>query len=155
MNAYYDLGNLHSQRQYKQSHIIQREPHYKTHSNKDTSRKEQTLSYYLPELDGKLQVCRQMFLNIVGISERQVRTVLDKTDSHGILHEEKREKKTANQVMKNATMRQKIKEHINRFPRMECHFGRSGTSDQYLSPNLTVLRMYELFKSETEKQEQS
>ena len=154
LNAYYDLGNLHRQRQWIQSHIDQREPNYKTHSNKDTSRKKQTLSYYLPKDDGKLQVCRQMFLNTVGISERQVRTVLDKTDSHGILHEEKKGKRTAHQVMKDATMRQKIKEHINRLPRMESDYCRSRTSDQYLSPNLTVLKMYELYKSETEKQEQ-
>ena len=153
LNAYYDLGNLHHQRQWIQSHIVQREPSYKTHTNKVTSRKKQTLSYYLPKGDGKLQVCRQMFLNTAGITERQVRTVLQKTDKHGILQKEKRGKRTSHQVMNDAIMRQKMKEHINRFPRMESHYCRAKTSDQYLSSNLTVLKMYELYKNETKEPE--
>ena len=153
LDAYYNMGDLQSQRQWIQSHIIESEPSYKRHKAKENSRKKQTISYYLPKGDSKLTVCRKMFLNTVGISERQVRTVLKKKDRYGVLQNESRGRRTSYQAEKDAKMRQKIKDHINRFPRMESHYCRAKTSDQFLSPTLTVSKMYELYERETESTE--
>ena len=42
----------------------------------------------------------------------------------------------------------KIREHISKFPRAESHYCRSSTSREYLSPELTVSKMYEMFVKE-------
>ncbi|CAG9827554.1 unnamed protein product [Diabrotica balteata] len=40
----------------------------------------------------------------------------------------------------------KIKEHINSFPRMESHYCRANTSKEYLEQDLTLQKMFDLYK---------
>ena len=47
----------------------------------------------------------------------------------------------------NDSDQQKIKDHINSFPRDESHYGRAKSCKEYLSPDLNVSRMYNSYKA--------
>lgn len=142
---YYGMGNLALQREWIARHVS-----HKAHSHVK-SRKKQTMRYTLPRHSsfsyrGEIvTVCRKMFLNTLGIAERQVRTVLGKTKSGtGVLGRERRGGTQKPQIQK----RQKIIEHLQCFPRVESHYCRSSTTCQYLSEELTKRRMFNMFENE-------
>ena len=142
---YYGMGNLALQREWIARHVS-----HKAHSHVK-SRKKQTMRYTLPRpssfsYPGEIvTVCRKMFLNTLGIAERQVRTVLGKTKSGtGVLGRERRGGTQKPQIQK----RQKIIEHLQCFPRVESHYCRSSTTCQYLSGELTKRRMFNMFENE-------
>ena len=79
--AYYSIGNLLLQREWLSKHLI-------------CNQNEQSrFKYFLPNINlhtAKLQVCKSMFLSVVGISDSQVRTVLRKSSPYGTLEGEGR-----------------------------------------------------------------
>ena len=89
-----------------------------------------------------------MFLNTVGISERQIRTALSKTNSYGMVESEKRGGVDKIRAELAKIMKQGVGDHINRFPRTESHYCRKNNNRQYLAEDLTVRRMYEMYCSE-------
>ena len=50
------------------------------------------------------------------------------------------------------SLREYVERHIDRFPRMESHYCRKKTSYQYLSPDLSLIKMYELYQQECSKE---
>ena len=75
-NAFYLVGSLQGQREWVARHIVS-EP------CKGSSRKKRNTHFFLPKDEGIMsspfRVCKKMFLSTVGISDRQVRTVIKKT----------------------------------------------------------------------------
>ena len=147
LNSYYEIGDLHKQRQWIQGHVKDTTPTHR-HSAKHP-RKKTSISYFLTKGEAMLRVCKVMFLNTVGISERQVSTTIKKKDQFGVLRKEGRGGRGKNQAVRDSQLRENIKNHINRFPRMESHYCRSKTKNQYLAANLTFSKMYELYIQET------
>ena len=121
-----------------------------TNKSKWGEEKKRTLNYCLPNENGDLvPVCRTMFLNTLGISERQVRTALAKTNflvlwkekgGGGVQQERRKSSEDTIAAMK---------KHNNRFPRTEAHYCRKSNGRQYLSPDLTISKMYKMYKDET------
>ena len=62
-----------------------------------------------------------MFLGTVGISERQVRTSLEKA---GREEDEGRGGRQKSFKMRDQTIKKQVEAHINRFPRTESHYCR-------------------------------
>ncbi|PIK58358.1 hypothetical protein BSL78_04746 [Apostichopus japonicus] len=113
------------------------------------SRKKACYAYSLPGVNSELlPVCRQMFLGTVGISERQVRTTMAKIQQHGHIENEKRGGRPPKMLQRDRALRDDVERHIDRFPRMESHYCRKKTSYQYLSPDLNLIKMYELYQRE-------
>lgn len=52
--------------------------------------------------------------------------------------------KHGNQFKNSANLRQAILNHINGFPKYSCHYSRRN-HEEYLSPDLTVIKMFRLF----------
>ena len=145
-NAYYRMNDLQSQRQWIKTHVIAHAPITARVSH---SRKTRTLAYYFPTKEGGVvPVCRLMFLNTLNIDERQIRTVLQKTNTEGILDGEKRGGRVHTAKLRDATLREQMRSHINRFPRMESHYCRQETGFEYLSSELTPMKMYNMYKDE-------
>ena len=135
---YYDIGNLTSQREYIARHMS-------TKPNVTGKKKKCTITYFLPSPDNhgqRVAVCRQMFLSTLGISSRQVRTVLEKTSNMtGTMKKEKR----GGKKNLDPTQAQKIKEHLENFPRVPSHYCRANSQYTYVCPDLTRAKMYRLF----------
>ena len=100
-------------------------------------------------------LCRIMFLNTLGISERQVRTALAKTNAFGVTEGERRGGMQKERKQKSDEIFAAMKEHINRFPRTEAHYWRKNNRRQYLASDLTISKMYKMYKEDGENQEGS
>ena len=90
-----------------------------------------------------------MFLSTVGISERQVRTALEKA---GRGQEEGRGGRQRSLKLRDTKVKKLVKDHITRFPRTESHYCRKNNSREFLAPDLTIQKMHQLYMEEHEDQ---
>ena len=89
-----------------------------------------------------------MFLNALNISERQVRTAMKKLSSDGTAQGEGRGGRREKFKNRDENLKIKVIDHINRFPRMESHYCRKSSTQQYLYPDLTITKTYQLYSDE-------
>ena len=140
--AYYDMASLHHQREWISRYVS-------VNTSGKSLGKNRSLNYFLPKSDTnhhKLKVCRQVFISTIGVSDKQITTVLQKVNEYGVMDGERRGgRQTAE---KDQILRDQVQEHINRFPRMESHYCRANSSYQYLSSDLNFSIMYEMYKKE-------
>ncbi|KAG5865689.1 hypothetical protein JTB14_032579 [Gonioctena quinquepunctata] len=86
-------------------------------SNKDQSRRQNTIFYYLTRNNEKVLVCKKFFLGTLGISERTMGTALKKVNASGIVEPDKRGGRQSQEVKKrDFTIHEAIEKHINKFP---------------------------------------
>ncbi|KAG5875281.1 hypothetical protein JTB14_000751 [Gonioctena quinquepunctata] len=112
-------------------------------SNKDQSRRQNTIFYYLTKNNEKVLVCEKIFLGTLGISERTMRTALKKVNASGIVEPDKRGGRK-----RDFTIHEAIEKNINKFPKIESHYCRAKSTREYLHPVLTISKMYSLFLEE-------
>ena len=109
------------------------------------SRKTRSIEYYLPsDVSGDVgRVCRVMFLTTVNVAERQVRTTLEKLTTTDNLQPHNRGGRPQVQQQRDERVHRLVKSHIDRFPHTESHYGRSDTTFEYLSSELTLTKIDE------------
>lgn len=147
-DSFYQIGNLTRQRDFIVRHVISKETTYKT-SKKEHSRRQRTNQYFLSLKNSRHLVCKTFFVNTLSISERFMRTALEKVNENGLLEEEKRGgRQSAYIINRDQNLRNAILNHIKRFPKVESHYCRSSSTKEYLHPGLTVSKMYDMFLDE-------
>lgn len=105
---------------------------------KASRRRDQTFVYKLRDR----QVCKQFFKSTLNISDGFITTWAKKqakqcvTDNRG-LHGKQRKVDEATTAL--------IKGHIESFPAIESHYTRAKSQRKYLSANLNIQKMFELF----------
>ena len=142
--SFFDLGALRDQREWIGRHI--------QHTQEEKPKKLRKFAYYLPnsrDAFRKVPVCRAMFLATLGISERQVKTVLAKKQPCGLIEGERRGGRKTSE--KDARLRDGVKRHIDRFPRQESHYCRASSRCEYLSEDLNPEIMYRMYQSTTDE----
>ena len=78
--------------------------------------KSRTFLYFLPNADcRKVQMCREMFLNTLNLSDRQIRTTVEKLSSHGSLQKEGRGGRRPKLKEKDERLQQNVTGHIGNF----------------------------------------
>lgn len=144
---YYALGDLRMQREFIARHVVTTDK--KRTTTAAVSRREKTNTYFLT-IDGNLvNVCRKLFLSTLDISERTVRTALDKVSKTGVLEPEKRGGRMSDEVKsRDSIVRESINVHINRFPKVESHYCRASSTKQYLHSDLSVSKMHAMYAQE-------
>lgn len=141
------MGNLLQQREYLVRHVKKEEKKRKT-TKVECSRRQHTLHYSFP-LEGRLvPICKTFFLNTLGISEKVLRTSLEKMDATGVVQPERRGGRYEVMVQGDKKLREDVVNHINRFSRVEAHYVRCDSKRQYLHEDLNVSRMYRMFVDE-------
>lgn len=146
-NALYGTKSLQPQREFIVRHVLTQGIKRKR-TDKEISRRARTLTYYLPKVEGTFIVCKTMFLNTLGISEKTMRTALYKRTEEGTVELERRGGRYEKLKENDAKIRTSALEHIQKFPRMESHFCRPSTTREYLHPDLTVKKMYYLYQND-------
>ncbi|KAG5872827.1 hypothetical protein JTB14_023907 [Gonioctena quinquepunctata] len=146
--AYNEIGNLTNQREFIVRHTKVDTTKQKT-SNKDQSRRQNTIFYYLTRNNEKVLVCKKFFLGTLGISERTMRTALKKVNASGIVKPDKRGGRQSQEVKKrDFTIHEAIGKHINKLPKIKSHYCRAKSTQEYIHPDLTISKMYSLFLEE-------
>ncbi|CAG9769959.1 unnamed protein product [Ceutorhynchus assimilis] len=88
-NAFYVTKSLQQQREFIIRHV-QIKAIKRKRTDKEVSRRSKTFEYHLPKSDGMSVVCKTMFLNTLGISEKTMRTALSKRTEEGIVEPDRR-----------------------------------------------------------------
>lgn len=141
---FWKTGDLQRQREFVSSCMQAIEPRYQY--KRENSNRKPNNSFYLTINGTKTRVCKIFFKNTLAITDRFLRTVLEKKGSSasGMIgldcrgkHEKHR--KTDAEVLK------AIKEHINSIPRMESHYCRKDTKKEYIEGGRTIMDLYRDF----------
>ncbi|VEN62401.1 unnamed protein product, partial [Callosobruchus maculatus] len=114
--------------------------------------RDRSLLYHFLKNDRTIRVCKVFFLNTLCISQTCVETALAKRCSEGgVVTEDFRGKHPPpNKICDE--VRQKIREHILRFPTEESHYRRENSSKKYLDSSLSIAKMYELYVEDSQEQ---
>lgn len=144
---YYKLDDVHLQREFILQYVRQISKKSTT-TTKIESRRQKTNIFYLPMKGSTVKICQKLFLNTLGITEKIMRTALEKLQDTGVILKDRRGGRCKAAVEIDQANRKLIENHINRFPRVESHYCRSNTSREYLHSDLTIKKMYAMFTEE-------
>jgi hypothetical protein len=96
-----------------------------------------------------IQICRETFINTLGISTKRVDTALKKLRSSSIV--DKRGKKQGGMNKISEDKRQEIINQINQIPKYKSHYRRQENSDtEFLPPEMTLSLMYRKYAEEVQ-----
>ena len=121
---------------------------------KSPSRRQFSRIYYVQNGPVSVWVCKTAFLAIFGISNgRLERALSSQAEEGGVPHQDQ----PGRHVPANKTPQEKIeqiKEHIAKFPCYQSHYSRCDNPNRkYLSPDLSISKMYALYKDHCSEQE--
>ena len=136
----YEEKNLYLARLLDKEH-----KHRTTNLNHKKREREYNKIYHLPKDDALIRVCKVMFEETFGVSQKKCAIVLKKKEEMSFDHERK------NKISSNITkkeVRKKVKSHIEKFPSVSSHYRRKYTGKRYFEHGLTVAKMYNAFREE-------
>lgn len=108
-------------------------------------------SYYLPAVNGRVRVCKEMFMATFDIKDKKLRVLAGKQlKGLGITADDMRAKNSSRRCLSD-DQRNYIIDHIKSFPSYTSHYRREQTSRLYLSSDLNVMKMYNLYKTKCTK----
>ena len=117
------------------------------------SRRANSRVYYVRNGRVSARVCKVAFLRIHGISNGRLdRALKAQSDEGGSPHNDQRGCHVPPNKTPEASL-EFVREHISCFPKYKSHYSRSDNPNKhYLSPDLTINKMYQLYKEECSKQ---
>lgn len=94
-----------------------------------------------------LKVCKNFFTSTLCISNRPIETAIKNINENGSFQgsDSRGKTKPANKTSEDKV--NEVKEHIESFPKKDSHYCRKDTTRQYLSENLSISKMYELYET--------
>nr|CAI5850893.1 unnamed protein product [Callosobruchus analis] len=115
------------------------------------SEKQRTLScaYYILNNSKKaIPVCKETFLNILNLKKHRVDGVMKRFFTHNRLPKERRG--GDHRSHKKVHIKENIKKFIKKFKALEKHYCRGKSARQYLSSDLNIRKMYQMYIQECE-----
>lgn len=110
---------------------------------------------YSLQVNGKmLNVCKKMFQNVYGIGRGRLDVIINKKKKKSKTGISPKSGKGKSQNFQ-PEERVKILNHIQSFPALESHYSRKNTSRLYLSHNLNIQKMFDLYKEQCSKNGES
>lgn len=152
---FYKLENFDLQTVYIRERVQVKEKARAYTKKAETSRRKYSRCFCLPDERGTdVIVCKRFFLKSFGISNGRLSRALKGKEKGSPPHKDQRGKappanKTPDEKVK------RVETFIQNFPSYASHYGRekAGTR-RYLSPDLNITIMYDLYKTELEKESQ-
>lgn len=106
------------------------------------------LYHFTLERTNDLQVCKQMYLNTLGIGDKWVRTAIKKKrDNSGAISVDGRGR-TKRPNPERIAMKNDVIAHIKSFPTVESHYCRKDCKARFLPENLSRRKMWSMYKIE-------
>lgn len=116
------------------------------------SYKRNSRTYYLPEHGSLQRVCKKLFIQTLDISDEMIRCTLSRK-THGTFEgTDKRGKHTPANKTSDETL-DSIRQHIMSFPIMDSHYKRKDTNRKFLQQDLSITKMYDLYKAKCTAEE--
>ncbi|XP_062712986.1 uncharacterized protein LOC115261639 [Aedes albopictus] len=110
------------------------------------SRRVFTRSYFLPAVNGRIHVCKEMFSHTLDVKDKKIRVLADKkVVGLGITADDLRSNNRSQKALHESDLVY-IEQHIRSFPAYTSHYARERSDKLYLSSDLSISRMHELYK---------
>lgn len=105
-----------------------------------------TRSYFLPAVNGRIHVCKEMFSHTLDVKDKKIRVLADKkVVGLGITADDLRSNNRSQKALHESDLIY-IEQHIRSFPAYTSHYARERSDKLYLSSDLSISRMHELYK---------
>lgn len=117
---------------------IEKNMKHRTRTTNECSKRKYSFQYSFEVSGNKVRVCKEFYLN-----KGRLQWFFKKPS---MSFDDKRGKHSKRKIDMNE--KQKIYDHINSFPKVPSHYCRSQTKREYLDPNLSISKMYELYVEE-------
>lgn len=115
----------------------------------ESSRRNSTMSYNLKVKDAYLCVCKTMFLNTLGLGEKQVLTwCLTAKDTELNNYETNKEKniRSTMRITPEKIKRKFVSEFLEKLPKLPSHYCRKSTSRLYFEPYIkSISQLYNMY----------
>ena len=113
--------------------------------NDDVSRRKFTRKYFLTSREST-EVCQMMYLHTFDVTLKKVRVIVQKKRGRksNICPADGRGKHSNHYKIEDGN-KNVIRTHIKNFPTYTSHYSRERTSKKYLSPDLSITLMYQLY----------
>lgn len=135
--SFYKLGNYNTQNMYIAASV--KEAEVKRRTTNSNMKKKFSRKYLLD----KVEVCRDLFIKTLGVSTKRVNTVLTKMRSQDLI--DKRGSKSGGKNKCSEEMVLQVRFHINSIPKYKSHYRRYECETEYLMPDMTLEKMYDLY----------
>lgn len=147
-DAYWNIGELNQQRSFIQSCMSDVTPRYK-YTNAMRPRQANKAFHFIVN-GGPIRVCKPFFVGTLNISDRVIRTVIQKCQNHGVLENDRRGKHD-NHTTTDETLISDIKTFIDSIPRVPSHYTRQTSTREYIDGGKTITDLFNDFKVAQEK----
>ncbi|XP_031336882.1 uncharacterized protein LOC116166139 [Photinus pyralis] len=94
-------------------------------------------------------VCKSIYLKTLGITSFRVHTALKKFRGVIPITDQRGQKQGGYNKLADDKV-QKVVDQINRIPKYTSHYRREATTAQFLPPDVTIQKMFEMYRLETE-----
>lgn len=141
--AFWKLSDLSMQRSFIHSCLKEVSPRYK-YTNAERPRKNNK-AFYLMVDNLQIRVCKVFFKNTLNITDRMIRTVVNKIDQNGFLGNDLRGRHDSHNRV-DPQLLQDIRDHINSIPRIESHYVRANTSKEFIDGGKTITDLFRDFQ---------
>ena len=143
-DMFYSNGSWETQTAFLVGHIKYTEVYRRYGKGSPSkSRRQNTRYYYLNDNGMKKRVYKRMFMKTLCLDSARIHRALQKTAS-GSLSDQRGKQHSWNKLTYD--QRECVKTHIKSFPKYKSHYSRRDTERDYLSPDLNLSKMYELYK---------
>ncbi|CAH0729639.1 unnamed protein product, partial [Brenthis ino] len=147
-DTYWNIGELNLQRSFIQSCMSDVTPRYK-YTNAMRPREANKAFHFI--VNGRpIRVCKPFFVGTLNISDRVIRTVIQKCQNHGVLQNDRRGKHD-NHTTTDETLISDIKTFIDSIPRVPSHYTRQTSTREYIDGGKTITDLFNDFKVAQEK----
>ncbi|XP_072384010.1 uncharacterized protein [Diabrotica undecimpunctata] len=138
--GYYALANYNRQRDFIHSNT---DKNPKKCTTSLQSKRNISVTFFLPKNNERIKVCKTMFINTLGIKKGVVDIAMKKRTSENTTEGDNRGKHV--KKVTNTTVLENVKSHIQSFPTVPSHYCRSSTERHYLDSSLNITLMYRLY----------
>lgn len=150
-DTYWKSGDINVHRQFIVGHV-DRKVTGKPTRNTQESRRQLSFSYRLSCDDAVYTVCKTFFLDTLGIKEDIVYGAFNKKGSTGIVAPDMRGKHRKHRSVSNED-KELIRKHIASFKTVESHYCRKKSDRHYLPSELSITRLYNMYKEKCSQQD--
>ena len=115
-------------------------------SSVSNKRNKRFLNFSLPHGGVKVQVCKRVFMATLVVSEKLITYTIDKMINEGVqLSVSDKRGKHEPHNKTSVHMLESVRSHICSFSAVDSHYTRSKTARKFLSADLNITKMYELY----------
>ena len=127
---------------YSQTTIVENKK--RSHFAENSELKKHSYSYYFIVSNELICVCKEFYLYTLDIDEKRIRNYhLTKNKTTGTPQQCKRGKVPSRTVPN--YIKDSVRKHIQRIPRIDSHFCRKSTNKEYIQENLNMTILYEKY----------